>query len=108
MTPAQRSERARRAVVAREWHPKLTEALKAERAAKPKRKTGRPKKVQMVTTGDSGADSARNYCGAGASSIACKAILAKSQRGKVAASRSAAANALGLLFGRTGRIMTAT
>jgi hypothetical protein len=43
MTPEQRSERARKAVAARKWHPLLTDEEKAERAkAKVPGKVGRP------------------------------------------------------------------
>ena len=50
MTPEQRSERARKAVAARKWHPLLTDEEKAERArAKVPRKVGRPRKVVEET-----------------------------------------------------------
>jgi hypothetical protein len=50
MTPEQRSERARKAVAARKWHPLLTDEEKAERAkAKIPRKVGRPRKVVEET-----------------------------------------------------------
>ena len=50
MTPEQRSERAKKAVAARKWHPLLTDEEKAERAkAKIPRKVGRPKKVVEET-----------------------------------------------------------
>jgi hypothetical protein len=48
MTPEERSERARKAVAGRKWHPVLSDAEKAARAraeaAKPKRRPGRPRK----------------------------------------------------------------
>ena len=46
MTPEQRSERAKKAVAARKWHPMLTDEEKAERTkAKVPGKVGRPRKV---------------------------------------------------------------
>ena len=51
MTPEERSERAKKAVSARKWHPPVSEKEKAKRLAS-KRPVGRPKKRQDRIAGD--------------------------------------------------------
>ena len=55
MTPEERSERAKKAVANRKWHPPVSEEEKAKRAAalalKPRGKVGRPRKTDPGTTG---------------------------------------------------------